>query len=135
MYLTYFGKAFGRRRVGTFFLAVCENKRAEVDGVLVRKGNIKHMNRASVVDKVATMNLIYGCIIVVLTFYKKHTVSRRDRNFAVGPTRVTLGDLFTTVRFFIPSCCVLCYRPDRYFEMKDMNLGGRATNNLSFTHK
>ena len=40
VYLTYFGKALGRRKGGTFPLAVCENKRAEIDGILVGKGNI-----------------------------------------------------------------------------------------------
>ena len=40
LYLTYFGKALGRRKGGTFSLAVCENKRAEIDGILVGKGNI-----------------------------------------------------------------------------------------------
>ena len=38
LYLTYFGKARGRRKGGTFPLAVCENKRAEIDGILVGKG-------------------------------------------------------------------------------------------------
>ena len=33
-------KALGRRKGGTFPLAVCENKRAEIDGILVGKGNI-----------------------------------------------------------------------------------------------
>ena len=33
-------KALGRRKGGTFPLAVCENKRAEIDGVLVGKGNM-----------------------------------------------------------------------------------------------
>ena len=40
VYLTSFGKALGRRKGGTFPLAVCENKRAEIDGILVGKGNI-----------------------------------------------------------------------------------------------
>ena len=40
LYLTYFGKALDRRKGGTFPLAVCENKRAEIDGILVGKGNI-----------------------------------------------------------------------------------------------
>ena len=40
LYLTYFGKALGRRKGGTFPLAVCENKRAEIDGILVGRGNI-----------------------------------------------------------------------------------------------
>ena len=35
-----FRKALGRRKGVTFPLAVCENKRAEIDGILVRKGNI-----------------------------------------------------------------------------------------------
>ena len=35
-----FRKALGRRKGGTFSLAACENKRAEIDGVLVGKGNI-----------------------------------------------------------------------------------------------
>ena len=35
-----FRKALGRRKGGTFPLAVCENKRAEIDGILVGKGNI-----------------------------------------------------------------------------------------------
>ena len=38
LYLIRFGKAFCRRRGGTFLLAVCENKRAAVDVVLVGKG-------------------------------------------------------------------------------------------------
>ena len=40
LYLTYFGKALGRRKGGTFTLAVCEKKHAEIDGILVGKGNI-----------------------------------------------------------------------------------------------
>ena len=39
-YLTYFGQALGRRKGGTFPLVVYENKRAEIDGILVGKGNI-----------------------------------------------------------------------------------------------
>ena len=35
LYLTYFGKALGRRNGGTFTLAVCEKKHAEIDGILV----------------------------------------------------------------------------------------------------
>ena len=33
-------KVLGRRQGGTFPLAVCENKRAGIDGILVGKGNI-----------------------------------------------------------------------------------------------
>ena len=40
LYLTYFGKALGRRKGGTFPLAVCEKKNAEIDGILVEEGNI-----------------------------------------------------------------------------------------------
>ena len=40
LYLTYFGKALGRRKGGTFTLAVCEKKHAEIDGILVGEGNI-----------------------------------------------------------------------------------------------
>ena len=40
LYLTYFGKALGRRKEGTFTLAVCEKKHAEIDGILVGEGNI-----------------------------------------------------------------------------------------------
>ena len=35
-----FRKALGRRKGVTFPLAVCENKRAEIDGILVGKENI-----------------------------------------------------------------------------------------------
>ena len=35
-----FRKALGRRKRGTFPLAVCENKHAEIDGILVGEGNI-----------------------------------------------------------------------------------------------
>ena len=38
--LTYFGKALGRRKGGTFPLAVCEKKHEEIDGILVGEGNI-----------------------------------------------------------------------------------------------
>ena len=38
--MTYFGKALGRRKGGTIPFAVCENKRAEIDGILVGKENI-----------------------------------------------------------------------------------------------
>ena len=38
--LTRFGKEFCRRKGGTVFLAVCENKHSEIGGVLVGKGNI-----------------------------------------------------------------------------------------------
>ena len=40
LYLTYFGKALGRRKGGTFTLAVCEKKHAEIDGILVGEENI-----------------------------------------------------------------------------------------------
>ena len=39
LYLTYFGKALGRRKGGTFTLAVCEKKYAEIDRILVGEGN------------------------------------------------------------------------------------------------
>ena len=38
--LDLFRKSARQEKGGTFLLAVCENKRAEIDGVLVGKGNI-----------------------------------------------------------------------------------------------
>ena len=40
LYLTLFRKSARQEKGGTFPLAVCENKRAEIDGVLMKKGNI-----------------------------------------------------------------------------------------------
>ena len=40
LYLTYSGNSARQKKGETFPLAVCENKRAEIDGIVVGKGNI-----------------------------------------------------------------------------------------------
>ena len=76
-----FGKALGRRKGGTIPLVVCENKRAEIDGILVGKGNIFLSGSTSAALGKCSVTLFW-----VKSHYRKrrHTYLQHDKRRATA---------------------------------------------------
>ena len=74
LYLTYFGKALGTRKGGTFTLAVCEKKHAEIDGILVGEGNIFLSGSTSAALGMCSVTLFW-----VISYYRKRWHTKKKQ--------------------------------------------------------